>query len=81
MYRRGLASLAELDKEDRKEAEREEQVRCERESVVSVEGSSAGVERMTSPDWLSLPLGDPFWGTLGSFGEIGEPSTSTPLGA
>ena len=81
MIRRGFASLDELKEEDWKEAEREEQARCERESAVSVEGSFTGVERITSPDWLSLPLVDPAWETLGSFSKTGELSTSTSLGA
>ena len=79
MIRRGLSSLEELKKEDQKEVERKERTRCERESAVSVEGSSASGE-MVSPRQLSGALPDSFQEALGSGGEIAGPSTSTSLG-
>ena len=59
MLCRSLASLNELEEDNRKEAERKERTRCERESVVSVEGSSASKE-VVSPRWLSSSFPNSF---------------------
>ena len=79
MLRRGFTNLNELKKDNRKEAERKERTRCERESAVSVKGSSMP-QASDIPNQLSASLSDSLWETLGSSGKIAELSTSTFLG-